>query len=34
MSTQAMSIVISESTRRISLFKKGSLVMSLGQAAH
>lgn len=32
MTTRAMSIVISESTRRISLFKQGQLVMALDQA--
>lgn len=31
-STQAFSIVISESTQRISLYRKGRLVMALGQA--
>jgi DNA integrity scanning protein DisA with diadenylate cyclase activity/mannitol/fructose-specific phosphotransferase system IIA component (Ntr-type) len=32
--TRALSIVISESTRRISLFKQGRLVMALDQALH
>jgi DNA integrity scanning protein DisA with diadenylate cyclase activity len=31
-STQALSIVISESTHRITLFKRGKLVMALEQA--